>query len=234
MNQEADNPLNIEYHYAKTTSADADIDAIKRALEHDEEFFIDFFLHEELVWDVPEFHVTLFDKITDMSIPKLILAIPRDHAKTTLAKLGVVWYFLFSPYRFCLYLSNTSPFAKNACRDIMNFMKSDNFIKVFGRIHIEKESETEGLWIFTIGDKKCILRSAGAGQQMRGLNVDNKRPEVAVIDDLEDRENIKNLNQQEALIDWFLATFYKALAKHTKMMYLGNMVAKNCLLEQQI
>ena len=220
-----------------TASADADVDSIIKSLEMDTEFFIDFFLHEELVWDVPKFHKDLFGKIKDLTIKRLILAVPRDHAKTTLAKLGVVWYFLFSQYRFCVYLSNTAPFAKNACRDIMNFMKSDNFIKVFGHINIEKESETEGLWIFTLQlpggrSKRCILRASGAGNQMRGINVDNKRPEVAVIDDLEDRENVKTEHQQTAMIEWFMGTFYKALAKNTKMMYLGNMVAKNCLLEQ--
>lgn len=212
--------------------ADADVASIRRALEHDEEFFLDFFLHEQLTWEVPGFHKTIFKKIKNLEIIRIVLAIPRDHAKTTLAKLGVVWYFLFTNYRFCVYVSNTAPIAKNACRDIIGFIKSDNFSKVFGAIQVEKESETEGLWIFKVGQKRCILRSAGANQQMRGINVDNQRPEIAVVDDLEDVENTKTEARQTQLIEWFMGTFIKALAKNHKIMFLGNMVAKNCLLEK--
>jgi len=58
---------------------------IKLALEHDSEFFIQFFLGEELLFPVPEFHVENLDLMVLREVPKLALAIPRAHAKTTLA-----------------------------------------------------------------------------------------------------------------------------------------------------
>src|SRR3546814_5410993 len=107
---------------------------------------------------------------------RVLLAIPRDHAKTTLSKLTVVWYFRYTNHRFCVYLSNTNTIAKNACKDIIGYLKSPNSIAVFGEIQMIKESETDSLWIFELTTpagrvKKCILRAVGAGQQMRGINI---------------------------------------------------------------
>ena len=108
-----------------------DVSAVKYALEHDEEFFINFFLGNELTFPVPEFHKIIFRQMTDLTIPRYVCAIPRDHAKTTLAKLAVIWYLLFSKYRFIVYLSNTATIAQAACKDIITFMESDNFKSIY-------------------------------------------------------------------------------------------------------
>lgn len=215
----------------------ADAAAVRYLLEHESEFFIEFFLQEELEFPVPEIHKDIFGKMINREVLRMLLAIPRGHAKTTLAKLAVVWYFLFSKYRFCVYVSNTSGVAVNACRDIMHFLHGENFKSVFGEIRVIKENESKGLWIFDINlgngkIKRCILRAAGANQQMRGINVDHRRPEIAVVDDLEDLENTESPSQQEKLDRWVFATFLKALARNSKVIWIGNMLKSTSLLSR--
>lgn len=211
-------------------------DEIYSALENDPEFLLQFFLGDQLTKEVPVFHVDILKKMTAKDLKRLLLCIPRGHAKTTLAKLAVIWYYLFSAHRFCVYLSNTSGIAKNCCRDIVNFLKCDNFIATFGMPKFEKESENEGLWIFWLTlpngtTKRCILRAVGAGQQTRGINVDNQRPDIAIIDDLEDKENTKTEAMQKNLDDWMYGTFLKSLDKFkSKVIWLGNMLRKTSLL----
>lgn len=218
-----------------TEQVDADIRQLKALLRVDCEFFIDFFLHESLDMPVPEFHKEVWSLLTDKDKQRILLAIPRDHAKTTLAKLGVIWYFLFTSHRFCVYLSNTNPIAKGACKDIIGFLESDNFKIVFGDVKWEKQSENESLWIFQIQItpgkwKKCILRAVGQGQQMRGINIDNQRPDIAVVDDVEDNDNTESEYQQKKLDKWVFGPFLKALARRKKIIWLGNMLSKTCLL----
>lgn len=210
---------------------------IKR-LGDDGEFFIEFFLHEELTSPVPFFHYgEIWPLLTNTAMQRVLLAIPRDHAKTTLSKLAVVWYFLFTNHRFCVYLSNTNTIAKNACKDIMGYFDSANFKSTFGAIKIIKESETDSLWIFEITMldgrvKKCILRAVGAGQQMRGINIDNQRPDIAVVDDVEDNENTDSPLLQKKLDKWIFGPFIKALARRKKIIWLGNMLQKTSLLSR--
>lgn len=205
-------------------------------LKDDGEFFIEFFLGEELTSPVPFFHYgELWPLLTNTALARVLLAIPRDHAKTTLSKLAVVWYFLFTNHRFCVYLSNTNTIAKNACKDIIGYFNSPNFIATYGRVKMEKESESESLWIFniTMQDgrvKRCILRAVGAGQQMRGINIDNQRPDIAVVDDVEDNENTESETLQKKLDRWIFGPFLKALARQKKIIWLGNMLQKTSLL----
>lgn len=222
----------------ETLEASATVGEIKGRLKHDGEFFIEFFLADELTSPVPFFHYgEIWPLLTNTAMQRVLLAIPRDHAKTTLSKLAVVWYFLFTNSRFCVYLSNTNTIAKNACKDIMGYLNSPNFISVFGKVKVIKESETDSLWIFEIPDpnqdgrvKRCILRAVGAGQQMRGINIDNQRPDIAVVDDVEDNENTESPTLQLKLDKWIFGPFIKALARRKKIIWLGNMLQKTSLL----
>lgn len=221
---------------ADTVDAITSRGEIVKLLEVDGEFFIDFFLHEELTSPVPYFHYgEIWPLLTNTAMQRVLLAIPRDHAKTTLSKLAVVWYFLFTSHRFCAYLSNTNTIAKNACRDIIGYFKTQNFINTYGAVKMLKDSETESLWIFEIPmpdgtSKTCILRAVGANQQMRGINIDNQRPDIAVVDDVEDNENTESENAQKKLDRWVFGPFLKALARRKKVIWLGNMLQKTSLL----
>ncbi len=219
-----------------TQIADISIEDVRALLKTDAEFFVEFFLAESLDMPVPQFHKEIWSLLTDTEKERILLAIPRDHAKTTLAKLVVIWYWLFTPHRFCVYLSNTAPIAKGACRDIWAFITENaNFIEVFGKIRPIKTSENEGLWIFDLpmGNgrvKRCALRALGQGQQMRGINIDNQRPDIAVVDDVEDNENTESELQQAKLDRWMFGPFLKALARRKKILWLGNMLTKTSLL----
>jgi hypothetical protein len=218
-----------------TEQIDADVNQIKALLSRDAEFFIEFFLADSLDMPVPEFHKEIWSLLTDLEKERVLLAIPRDHAKTTLAKLVVVWYWLFTPHRFCVYLSNTNAIAKGACKDIIEFLSNPNFVAVFGKIKMIKASENESLWLFDMPTrngqyKRCILRAIGQGQQMRGINIDNQRPDIAVVDDVEDNENTDSEGQQKKLDRWIFGPFLKALARKKKILWLGNMLQKTGLL----
>ncbi len=211
-------------------------DDIRLLLKNDGEFFIEFFLGDELTLPVPDLHKEIWPQLIDVEKTRVLLAIPRDHAKTTLSKLAVVWYFVFTDYRFCVYLSNTNAISLRACQDIMGFMRSDNFVRVFGNIEIETESQTASLWIFNLRMangrvKRCILRAVGANQQMRGINIDNQRPDLAIVDDVEDLDNTESQAMQKKLDLWIFGPFLKALARNRrKIIWLGNMLKDTSLL----
>lgn len=219
----------------ETLDVSADPREVRQRLKTDAEFFIEFFLSDQLDMPVPGFHKEIWAKLTDPTQERSLLAIPRDHAKTTLAKLAVVWHWLFTQQRFCVYLSNTNAIAKGACKDIIEFLNHPNFIAVFGKVQIVKASEQESLWVFDLPlpggrKKRCILRAIGQGQQMRGINIDNQRPDFAVVDDVEDNENTESEGLQKKLDRWIFGPFIKALARKKKIVWLGNMLQKTSLL----
>lgn len=208
---------------------------IENALRNDAEFFIQFFLGDELTFPVPAFHPDIFYLMTDLEAPNTAIAIPRDHAKTTLAKLAAVWYFLFTEYRFIIYLSNTEGVAIPAVNDIVAFLETENCRQVFGEIEWKTKQDGKGIYKFVLRGKTCMLRALGAGKQVRGINIDNKRPQLAIVDDLEDEENTGTEDAFKKLKNWFYGPFLKCLDKfHNKVVQIGNLVAVNSLLQEHL
>ena len=220
-----------------TEDVQIDYEQITYLLQHDEEFFIQFFLRDELTHPVPEFHKDVFHLMVSTTAQRSVFALPRDHAKTTLAKLAVIWHFLFSKYRFIVYLSNTASVAVAAVNDIIAFMDDENFANVFGAPEYSVKQDGVGYYKFILktpfGTKKCILKALGSGQQVRGLNIDNKRPQLAIVDDLEDNDNIATEELFKKLKRWFYGPFRKALDKFDhKIIQLGNMISNRCMLNE--
>ena len=207
-------------------------DVIASLRDGEGEFFIQTFLGTEIDTPVPKFHNRAWNLMKQTALERIAIAIPRAHAKTTLAKLVAVWYFLFTKVRYCAYISNTMSVAKDAVRDILGFMQTDNFVALFGAPRFVKQNETEGLFIFFIGDKRCTLRAAGAGKQIRGWNVDNQRPELAIVDDLEDLDNASSITLVKKLKKWFYGPFMKAMdPRGYKIIVIGNILTQWSLIK---
>lgn len=206
---------------------------IREALRHDPEFFLQFFLGDQLSHDVPDFHKEIFHEMTHDEIDRLVLAIPRAHAKTTLAKLACVWYLLFSDFRFILYVSGSHDLVVPYVNDIAGFFESDNFVAVFGEVEWLKKQDGIGVYKFKIPSlgKTCILRGLGAGQRIRGINVDNERPQLAVCDDIENDEDVENEVVHRKHLKWFYGQFFKCLNQFkNKIIVSGNLLAKTSVL----
>lgn len=228
----------MELNYKRLQPAQIKVADGENLLRNDVEFFFQFFLGDLITTEIPQFHVDVFHKMTHSDVEFFACAVPRDHAKTTIAKLACVYYFLFTDVRFIVYLSNTAPVAQNACLDIIGFMECANFLQLFGQLEWKIKREGEGFYKFilfpgTDREKVCMLKAQGAGTQVRGLNIDNQRPQLAIVDDLEDTENIATEGLYQKLKKWFYGTFMKALDKfHRKIIQIGNMISNKCLLKE--
>lgn len=206
-------------------------------LATDVETVIQFTIPDQIELQIPDVHLYVLRKMLLQETSRLCIAIPRGFAKTTLAKIAAAWHLYFTDHRFVVYLSNTHTVAANALKDIVSFIRSSNYASAFGEPQFEVQRESEGFYIFTIIDakgksKRCILRALGATQQVRGLNVDNQRPDLAIVDDVESREDIATPDQLKKLVQWFYSTFLKALdARHNKVIQVGNMVQMKCMID---
>ncbi len=208
--------------------------------------FLSFYLGEELTLEVPTFHEEIWGELVDMvqkvSEPGFIVghlhklfAVPREHAKSTLIKLAVILFMRYSPLAFTLYVSKTNTVAMNALKDVVKWFKSPQEVDLYGEPIVEKANETESIWILLIGlpsghKKRIILKAIGQGQQVRGTLIDNKRPELILLDDIEDLDTADGGVQQSKLDEWTLGSLLKATARRSVRIFIGNMVRSTTLL----
>jgi len=227
-----------------------------QAIATDCYLFLSFYLEDELTLEIPDFHVDIWNELLtfveranhpDFIIGKLrkLFAVPRDHSKSTLAKLAVILFMRYSVFSFTLYVSKTAAIAIAALRDIERWLMSPRDQELYGPATVVQKNQNEGLWILRISvprrsqQKEIILKGIGQNHQVRGTLINNRRPELAIIDDIEDLDTVNGgtrhdangpQTQQEKLDEWFLGSLMKALAKRNMVLFIGNMLKSTSLL----
>lgn len=181
----------------------------------------------------PEFHLQMFRLFIDESIKRVCVACPRSHAKTTIAKIAVSRLIHGATSDMNIgYLSHSSPLATKALMDIRNLICSESMMAAFGVPKFIKEQLDRGEYSFQLNGHTFNMSSFGANSQIRGYNVNNRRIDVLLVDDLEDRQE----NESEVLFDklkrWFFSDCIKALSPQGRLIMLGNIVNRNSIVNE--
>lgn len=222
------------------------ISELRVALRNDVVTVLAFYLKDSLDLEVPQLHEEIWDELISIldqvNSPEFLVGhlhklfcVPRGHAKSTITKLAVILFLRYSRLSFALYASLTAGIAKNACKDIVAWLTSEDDEAVWGPTRVIKSNESEQLWILEIGTpdnprKRVLLKALGADQQVRGTLIGSLRPEILIIDDCEDYDTSADEKTQAKLDNWFFGALLKATAKRSVRIMLGNMINKRTAL----
>lgn len=204
-----------------------------------------FYLGDDLTLEVPPLHKEIWAELVEMvrevnlnewvDHMQKLFCVPRGFAKTTVVKVAITLFMRYSRLRFTIYASRTTIIARNACRDVYNWFIGDSDQALHGKCKVEKANETEGLWILLIGTpdfgvKRVILKALGSDQQVRGTNIDNWRPDLMILDDIEDNDTARTAESQMNLDIWLMGNLLKASARRSVRIILGNMINSRTML----
>jgi phage terminase large subunit-like protein len=158
----------------------------------------------------------------------LALNFPRDFGKTTnVSEFLFFWNHIFRKYNFIVYISvnetKASARLRNAVAEIKTHPISKRLIK---KIHTDNstmfECETKD------GEMYCI-KAFGAGGSLRGERYKNFRPDIIIVDDIEDPKDAMSKVTRENLRSWFFSDVVPMT--HTgRIFVVGTIVHEDSLL----
>ena len=165
----------------------------------------------------------LHDKIFELinsGHNKIAIAAPRGIGKTSIARAVAMRSILFRMANFIVYLSNSATSAEMQTENIKRDLLSTPQVRhLFGNIKDAigqdkrmDESFSKSAWT-AYGSTFILPR--GAGQQVRGLNWNNFRPELVIIDDLEDADEIRSVDNRKKLKNWFWSDLMKTEGRYS-------------------
>jgi len=156
--------------------------------------------------------------------PKYALGIPRGFSKTVVLKLYVTWLILFSDRRFILVVCNTAKLAENFLSDVTDMLNNTNIRNIFGSWNASCDQDTLAFKKFSFRGRDIVLAALGAGSSLRGLNLKFVRPDVVIMDDMQNRDEAANPEVAKQLKIWMLGTLMKACHPHRCIfIFVGNM-----------
>ena len=145
---------------------------------------------------------------------KKVIAAPRGLGKTSIARLVAQMAIMFRLAHVIPYISRTAKHAIMQTENIKRSLQYNTEVReLFGSIKVSNNPEidvefSKESWT-AWGEVFIIPR--GAGQQVRGLNWCDKRPDLIIIDDLEDKKEVQNEDNRIFLKDWFFSDVLKSV-----------------------
>jgi predicted phage terminase large subunit-like protein len=152
------------------------------------------------------------------------------HAKSTsMTFFYPLFMALYEKKKFIVIISASEDSAKKFLRRIRSELEANSLIHyVFGPQKTDKWSETE----LRLQNGTTII-AKGRGAQMRGLLSGHTRPDLAILDDLEDDELVRSQMRRLDLEDWFNGAVLPTLApKSGTIVYVGTILHEDSLLNR--
>lgn len=150
-------------------------------------------------FDVP--HDQIFSLIDSELQRKLIMA-PRGVGKTSCVGYAFpARKILFRHKRNIIYVSKNNTLATQQSENLKQALVGNPLVtKLFGEIKTKEDDFSKEAWVANGYTKVTPL---GAGQMVRGLIYKDYRPDLIMVDDLEDDKEVLNEELRRQLYDWF-------------------------------
>ena len=203
--------------------------------------FLMYYLDDDFELDPADFHKEMIDALDSIDELNKYIAILgfRGSAKSTILEAFALWSLINDKHNFIVYLRSTIDDAKMSLANIRNRIEENaelredfNIVLDDQKSHDFREKWSEGQ--ITIGDCTMIARSRM--QKIRGKKFKKARIDLIIGDDLEDVKDADTKEKREATRKWFFAEVLPAtkqgvLSTHVKVVLLGNLVHKDCLIK---
>jgi predicted phage terminase large subunit-like protein len=191
--------------------------------------------------ETPDFHKEIWE---DCCSPHQLVAIaaPRNHAKTTAVTTSYgLTSILFRESRYLLILSATISQANGMLLTIKSQLQHNkNIAELFGlardeRGEVKFVKDTEDDLIVKLEDGHMFrIAARGAEQKLRGLNWEGTRPDLIIIDDLEEDEAVASKERREKLRNWFNKAVFPMRSSNGKIRAVGTILHMDSWLERKM
>jgi predicted phage terminase large subunit-like protein len=193
-------------------------------------YFRHYMLDEKTGEFIPpaKFHQELYELLLTEQFGAV--AAPREHAKSTIVSLIFVLYCLCEKLRrFVVLISDTQPQARLLLGAVKAELEDNEKLRGdYGDLMPQGEGAkwAEEDIVTTTGVR---ISARGAGQSLRGLRQRAARPDLVILDDVENDESVENPETRKKLRQWFLKAVMN-LGKHCQVLVIGTILHHDALL----
>ena len=165
---------------------------------------------------------------------KLLLVLPRGHAKTTFVKLLVVYGIVHQLFDFVLIVCATDNNATNFMDDVCAMLSHHNVRQLYGdwEAGLLQDNAEEKTSMF-MGRRAQIKAASVLSGSIRGTQKDMRRPDAIICDDIQTKEDADSKPKSDKKAATLIGTVFKSKSPHRcGIIYMGNSYPRNCIADK--
>lgn len=193
-------------------------------------FFATYFTHY-ITCPTADFQKEMMSLLQDQELPKVAITAFRGSAKSTIATLAYpIWAMVGLPSKkYILVISQTQELAKQILTNIKQELSSnDLLIRDFGPFtEVADEWRVNSL---VNSNYNTRITAISQSESTRGLRHRQYRPDLIVIDDVEDLESVRTTERRDKLWNWLMGEIVPIGDTNTKMVIVGNLLHEDSLM----
>ncbi len=217
----------LESEVGGWSAAESTPEARRRRLERarrDPFWFMRTYLPHYVSDEPAPFHHELVDLLQarGRAVVPVVVGAPRGFAKSTVVSFGYSLQQVLCRLRhFVVIGSDTADLASDLTAYLrLELLHNERIRADFG----EQVRGGEAVDDFvTAGGVRILAR--GRGQRLRGIKHGAHRPDLVILDDLENDKNVRNPRLVRDLLDWILKAVYGAIDPEGSLFIIGTVLA---------
>ena len=205
--------------------------AQKELAENSLAWFCALYLPHYLTFTSPDFHYEMCRDLENDDERLIEIIAFRESAKSTIVSLAyILWSALYKKRRFIIICSDTGTQAKQIIANMIYELEfNKQIINDFGTMQGREEWQATN--VFLINEVRIMSRSRS--QKMRGLRHLQHRPDLIVLDDVENIDAVRTKDQRDKTEEWFLSDVKPCRdAVRGKIVIIGNLLHNDSFIQR--
>ncbi len=199
----------------------------------DFEWFFTIYYSRYIKYETPEFHREMFRILQSDDIELAIFVAFRGSAKSTvITNAYIIWSILGRQQKkFVTIQSQTEQKARQFLMNIKRELEQNALLRSDLGPFQEEKSQW-GSQALIISRLKARITIGSVEQSIRGSLFGEFRPDLIVLDDVEDTNMVKTQEGRNKIFDWFTGEVIPAGDRGTKIVAVGNLLHEDSLLKR--
>jgi len=163
-------------------------------------------------------------------VQPVVVAAPREFAKTTITSFGYAIHQICLGRRHFIVLgSDTRDLASDLTAYLyLELLHNERLRQDYGELVRDNWAVDD---FTTLNDVRVLAR--GRGQRLRGAKHKQWRPDLIILDDMEDNAAAKSPDRVKSLLNWIKTTVYPAVESGNPKVPAGNLFWIGTILERR-
>lgn len=194
--------------------------------------FFCIYLAGYIKYPTADFQRQMFELAQDDEIKAAVITAFRGSGKSTIASLSYpIWAMIRGAKKFIVILSQNQSQCELILANIRaELEKNELLVSDFGPFRQVAAPSKWSAETLLVAGFDCMITCVSSGASIRGIRYKQHRPDLIIVDDVEDLASTRTKESRDKTFNWFTGEVIPTGDWGTKMVAIGNKLHEDCLM----